>query len=335
MLCDKNAISPSYRVLHLDKELVRGCSAFGIMEISTSLDINKSCYIEAESFLQVLKSMPEADLEFVVKDNALHWKCGAANARLAIKAEEITIPELIIPDLKFTSLDTGFSKNLSLGSIACGTTALMSIGLYGITFDNSYNLEVYASDNATISGCIVNKQISVAPAQFYLSPAASRVLEVTSGIDQCEVAIDENKSVYCVAPSVKLLLKQSAPLKQDIKAMISRFDTEELTTPLNKDVIAAFIRRAEALADEKGKSIVSMSVENRTTKLIFEGNTASSQEYYLTEDAPDITVGPILIEGKRIAKALSHAKKLVFDYVNKKALVLRGDSNFMFVVSGK
>jgi hypothetical protein len=60
-----------------------------------------------------------------------------------------------------------------------------------------------------------------------------------------------------------------------------------------------------------------------------------SEEHYEVTDAPQISVPPIRIEARRLAKALAHATVLVFDYVEQNVLVLRGPEEFIFAITGR
>ncbi len=48
-----------------------------------------------------------------------------------------------------------------------------------------------------------------------------------------------------------------------------------------------------------------------------------------------MTVKPIQVEGKRLAKALSHANRLVFDYADNNVLLLRGAYDFAYAIIGR
>lgn len=334
-LCQKNSISSTYRTLHLDTDKIRACSAFGIMEVDCQLGIDKSCYVDAISFISLIKSLPNQELEINVKDTVLSYKCGQARGQLGTK-EEVEIPVISFPkDAKFEKMSPDFQDKMELGTLACGKSALMSIGLYGILLDNQNDLVASSTDDASMSYCKVNGNISSAPYQMYLSPDSILVLENIKHKDGVFFAADEN-SIFCKTANTKLVLKQIPPMKHDLNGMISKFLEYEHSVTLNKDVISSFIKRAVALSEEKGSTTVSLSVKDKTTRLSFEEKLASSEEYYLTEDAPAIEVDPIHIESGKLAKALSYSDKIVFDYAKKNVLVFRGEKDeFAFIVMSK
>lgn len=337
LLIAKNAMAPSYKALGLSAKSVRGCAAFGVMEIDVDLPLSDdTVYVNAEEFIQVMKSLPDADLAFQVKDNALIWSCDRARGQLALMSDKIEIPT--IPDALYekTTAEVGeaFGDALNLAALAAGSTALLSIGLYGVSLVNDDRLEGYASDNKTVSTASLGPHVDEAPDTATLSPQA---LALVSAIvkDGSLFGFDE-QAAYCVTETTRLAVNQVAPLKHDLKALMGRYAEEEIVAELNRDVIAQFIKRADALAEDKGHAEVSISIEKGAAKLAFQGGKSSSEEFYLVEGSKDISVAPVRIEARRMARALAHATDLIFDYAqggNAKALVLRGDNGFRFVLS--
>lgn len=326
-------MSSAYQVLHITPTSVRGCAAFGIMEVEVALDDIKDFYIDADTFLSILKNLPNAELELSLKDKVLHWLCGPARGQYACK-DQVTMPELKWEKTPSTELPSDFSKNLELGSLACGTTALLSVGLYGTVLENNSELCAYASDDTTISCCQLSEGIEDSVEKATFSPDACRLLGVITNRNKAALAIDAT-TLYCQTSDTKLILKQIPPLKQDINNALENFQKSDISISLNREVIKAFIARAEALTEEKGRAVVTISVEDRATQLRFVENTSITEQFYLVEDAPDIKVPPIAIEARRLSKALAHSKEIIFDYAEKRVLILRGDNEFQFVIMGK
>jgi hypothetical protein len=113
------------------------------------------------------------------------------------------------------------------------------------------------------------------------------------------------------------------------------FQSQEIKIDLNRDVITKFIRRAEALAEDRGQTSVAISVDNGSVRLTFAEGKSSSEEYYLAEGQTEVNVVPITVDSRRLSKALSQASVIVFDYAAKDVLALRGAEDFIFILSGK
>lgn len=333
LLSNKNALSQIYSSLYLTPTLVRGCSAFGVMEVEVPTGIERPVVIDAEAFLQVLKSLPGKELSFSIQDSVLQWECDFAKGKLALKESSIEIPELqwpINPDVEVTSK---FSKGLELGALACGSPALLSLGLYGILIHNFDQLRAYSTDDTTISSCLLGEAIPSKIEIVTLSPDAVKLLvDVTS--DKACLAFDES-TVYCSTPSTRLLLKQIAPLKHDIKEGAKQFSNCSQIVILNRDVISRFVRRSEALTENKGKVEVSVSVNKGSVRLEFDEGKSFNEEYYLAEGSTDLTVQPVTLEARRMTKVLSSATSIAFDHAKDGILIFQGDNEFQFVICGK
>jgi hypothetical protein len=335
VLTNSKALSVNYRAFSVGPNSINACSAFGALETAIDTGLDKQIFVDGDSFFQVMKSLPAAALEMKVTDQSLMWKCGSAKGQLALLGDAV---EIVKPEwsskIEFQDVSSSFSKALDLGSIACGTTALLSVGLYGVVIDNDNGLFAYSTDNNTIASAKLGDVLKKAD-KCYLSPDSSRLVSMLTGKEGAKIAIDGEKSLFIQTNDSKLVVKQIPPIKFDIKKMVSMFSSQEIKIMLNRDVIAAFIRRADALAEEKGKASVAIGVDNGTVKLEFAEGKSSSEEYYLAEGATDINVEPIVVDSRRMAKALSNVNSLIFDYASKGALVLRGADEFVFVVSGK
>jgi hypothetical protein len=335
LMINRNAMAASYKCLGLSSSIVRGCAAFGVMEVDVDLPLSDALiYVKADEFMQVMKSLPAADLELSVKENSLHWKCGSAKGQLALLGDKIEIPEM--PEALYAStMEVGdeFAAALSMASLAAGSTALLSVGLYGVTLINDDYLEGFASDNRTFSTARLCAHVDDAPDIATLSPQTTEL--IASIISDGSLFGFDDKGVYCATATTRLAVNQVAPLKHDLRKMADKYQDETLVAPLNRDIIAQFIKRADAMADERGRATVSLSVEKGAAMLAFQGSKSSSEEFYLVEGQKDITVEPIKIEARRMARALAHATDLIFDYSRQGALVLRGANGFRFVISAQ
>jgi len=335
-MVDKKAMVASYRALMLTNDYVRGNAPFGIMEIEVDLNLGRDINIDGEEFLSVIKSLPNAELELSVKDTKLVWECGHAKGQLALMGDNIEIPELpdeIEPD---DELEEGFSEALIRGSLSAGGAHLLSAGLFGAVIANTDDgLYIYGSDDPTVSSARLGDTLPGSVERCALSPEAITMLGLIANEGGALLAFDE-KVVYCNTETTRLVLNQISPPKHDVKELAENFTGPwETTALLDHDTISTFIKRAEALSTDGNSPFVAISIENGQARLAFESGKNSSEEYYIVEGGSDISVAPIVVEAKRMSKALSFATHLVFDHAEDDALVLSGENEFLFVISGK
>lgn len=334
-LINKHALSSTYKALQLSPGHVRGCSAYGAMEIEVATGLESEVYVDGDDLLQVLRSLPAADLELQAADGSLRWKCGAARGQLALLGEKVVIPPPAWPEgVELVEVGDDFARRLELGSLGCGSVALLSVGLYGVTIANREGgTSAYSSDNMTMASARLGDRMAGAPESMCLSPDAVRLIGLLSGRGRLSAQFDDT-SLYLRTPDARCVIKQVPPLKFDLPKNISSFLTQEVKLGLDRDVVAAFIRRAEALAEEKGKASVALSVSGGAVRLAFSEGRSTTEEYYLAE-GPEGDIAPIGVDARRLARALARASHVVFDHAARGALVLRGEGEFVYVVSGK
>lgn len=334
-IVNKHALSPTYRALRLAPTYIRGCAAYGTMELEMATGLDSETHVDGDAFLQVLRSLPSADLEMRASEGSLHWKCGAARGQLALLGDKIEIPAPAWPEgIEAQKVPDGFARMLELAALGCGSVALLSVGLYGITLSNrSDGLYGYSSDNVTIAAARVGDKIP-GPESLTLSPDAVRLAGMLSGRGDLAAAFDAD-SFYLQTPSTRCVIRQVPALKFNLKDVVSPFLTREVQVELDREVILSFIRRAEALAEERGKTEVNISVSEGAVRLGFSEGKSSSEEYYLAEGVAAAEIAPISIDARRLSRALARASHIVFDQADKAALVLRGESEFAYVISGK
>ncbi len=336
LLLNAAALSVNYRALAIGPTRVRACAMFGAMETEVAIGVQQEVHVDGDNFLHLLRSLPAADLEIAVEGQALVWKCGAASGKLALLGDGVQVaaaewPDEVVP----AEVGPAFGRGLDLGSMACGTSALQSVGLYGVSLVLEGDAWAYSSDNNTIAGAKLGAFAAKAK-QATLSATGARLLSLLASKDRASVAIPDEQTIYCRTPDTKLVLKQIPRLKFAIRDMLQAFLPETIRVPMKRDVITAFVKRSEALTEDKKRTDVSIAVEGGAVRLSFsEGRSSSMEHYDLAEGGPDVVVPPILIDSRRLSRALSSTTHVVFDHVSRGALVLRGEGDFVFVISGK
>jgi len=345
LLSHEKLLSPSYKSLHITPTAVRGHSPFGLMEVEVRLGIDREAYVDTARFLQVLSTAPEGDFQLELEDNKLSWYCAdpgeakryeMTGSFAVLSGGDITIP--VLPwDGRGEMIPVGapFGAGLQLASLGCGSQAYISIGLYGVTIENEANgLYAYASDNSSIASCRLSDASPAFADKITLAPDALALLADVTGHGEAAISITDD-TIYAQTPTTKLVIKGKAALKIDLREIAAGLRGEDRVLPIDRDSLTSFVRRIEALAEDKAKAQMSLSVEEGATRLYFEDNISFSAEYYLVQSDQPFDVPPIQLEPRRIFRALGAADRLVFDYVDRRALVFRGPNEFLFGVNGK
>ena len=143
-------------------------------------------------------------------------------------------------------------------------------------------------------------------------------------------------SVYCLTPDIELLLYMlRTPNNYNLADKLQPYLAHQLTMPLFHETVAMFRKRVDSLPEVRQQAVVTISVKDGSTVLDFSEVVGASEEHYEVTDAPRISVPRNPHRGAAAAKALAHATKLVFDYVEQHVLVLRGPDEFIFGITGR
>jgi len=339
LLCNPRAISETYRSLEIGPTAIRGCASYGVLEAAIDLPLELPCVVDAAKFLAVVASLPEhADVAITMQGTALAWRCGSGRGKLDTIAG-ITIPphyeKLLAGQPR--SVSTGLKHALDLGSLSCGSNALTSMGLFGVVINGAESpVKVYSCDNTTISSCVVDGDMPEdLPNSVTLSPAACKLLQAILSPRLGAVIFEGNQILY--ADGVyKLRLEQLDPLPHDIAAYEKPYQTAEITVPIPKERVAAFVKRATAMAESKRATHVDVAVTEGRLNLAFVAGGSDTDEYFLVDGLdPALNLGPVKLDAAKLGRALQHADKLVLDHFERSVVVLRGDGDrFMYSITG-
>lgn len=352
MLANKNALSASYRSLFLAPGLIRGASAFGVLEAHVPISIttkegaaiNEPVVVDASAFAALSQSLPtEEEVELVLQSGALHWECGMATGKLAINAKEVQIPtiddELIGPVIGLPIRErVALSEAVELGGLSCGPSSTSSAGIYGVLFDNREDFSILSSDSITISRCLYSQKIAEFPDATVFSPDAMAIFrQVMGSTGDGDAALSiTSKALYYEGGTFRLLLRPIPPMKQDLRAATGNFIDCEVGALIPKAKIAAFVKRVGALAEVKQLAHVDLQASEGAIFLGFEEGTSGSEEYFLIEGLKVPDLGPISIEATRLARALSHCETLGLDHMERGILTLSSKAPaFRYLISGK
>jgi hypothetical protein len=289
---------------------------------------------------ELLRSLPNGDFKAKLDNGALRWTCGQAKGHLSLMTTDSG--KILVPPPRFDgeapqgTIDEQFGTNLELGALSCGSIALRALGLQGVQIKNIGN-KAYAcaTDNMTFSSCCLGDALEEPadpPETITLSMDAVALLAALLKRDEAALLTYDDSSVYCVTATTRLLLHQITPLKVNITNILDQFMATKIRVPLSRDAVKAFLRRAEALTE--GPAMVEVSVDEGRTCLAFNEGTSSSQEFYVVENGPKVTVPAVRSEAQRLAKALAYANDLVFDYAEHNVLIRVASTNLFSASPG-
>jgi hypothetical protein len=345
LLSHEKLLAPGYKSLHITPRSVRGYSPFGVMEVECNLGIAGEAHVDTSRFLQVLSTAPAGDFELRLENNKLEWHCAdpGENRRYEMmgyfavsSSSDIAIPALpweghgaMVP------VEEPFSRGLQLAALGCGSQAYISLGLYGVVLENEDDgLYAYASDNNAIAACRLADPSADWADRITLAPDALGLLADVSRAKDTSLSITAD-SIYCQTPTTKLVIRRKADLKSDLRQIAAGIRGTARALPIDRESLTGFIRRIEALAEDRSKARMSIEVQEGATVLNYEDSISFSAEYYLVQSDEPFDIPPIQLEPRRIFTALGAADRVVFDYVDRHALVFRGPHDFLFGIQGK
>lgn len=340
-LANRHALSNVYRALYITPDKVRGCAPWGILEADAELGVSAPFWIDAAHFIAVVRSLPEDDVQLELKGGGLVWSCGMADGKLALLGD-MKFPEVSWKPLSAANLwepPKSFLAALQLGALSCGAMSMASAGVYGVIINNTdAMMTVESSDNVTIALCEACETIDAFPEKTVLVPDALNLMIAilkTKSKESARVEIME-KALYVGIGGYKLMLRPAPSLKHDLRALIDNFSAHETVVEIPRERIAAFIKRASALAEAKQHTYVILRVVEGALSLSFSEGTATSDEYYLADALEGIPEMPeIKLDAARVARVLAHADKIALDHIERGVLVFFGeDPVFQYMISG-
>jgi hypothetical protein len=341
LMANRHALSAVYKTLEISPTGIRGCSPYGILEADAALDIPETIWIDAASFIGIVKSLPKDEIKLSIKSNALIWECGLADGKLGL-SQKMEIPETDFSILKKKLWEPSkeFSEGLALGSLSCGPQSMASAGVFGAEFVMKDGITLVSSDSVTMSACkIADERPKSWPERITLIPDALELLISCLKIKAAKPAkLDmQANAIYLSNGALRLMLRPAPALKQDILGLCENYASRDAISELPGDRIKAFVSRATSLAESKQHTYVSIRIVDETMLLSFAEGAASSDEYYLSKDLagfPDLP--EIHLDALRVARALSHCDKLALDHVERGVIIFFNENpNFSYLISGK
>lgn len=337
---DRSALSASYKSMELSPEGIRGCAGFGVLEATAGLPIDDSCVVDTATFLAVAKSLPpDAPLEMEATENTLIWAVMdnrgkvAAEGKLAL-VEVDALPAAGQLGKNPIRLTPYFVDGLDLGGLSAERPSTLTPDMYGVVIDNRHDdLTICSTDDATISVAVVGDALEDLPKMLTLHPKAAALLREIADTINGRASFSERSIVY-TDPRYKLMIKPEAALKTDLDPVFDPYFDGEAFVRVDRERIQAFIKRVNAIAENKAELTVDFSLRGGRLALSFNEGDVSSSEYYLVEDSSLPTIQPITLKATTVARALSHVDRMALDHVERGVLVFHGSKpTFRYMVS--
>jgi DNA polymerase III sliding clamp (beta) subunit (PCNA family) len=331
-------MAPAYKILELAPDHIKAESHYAMLECYEEIGISDTVCLDSSAFLSVVDSMPrQHEVELSITPNTLSWKCGPAKGRLATMSP----PELSrLPVIQTEILPTSkaLATALDRASISSDNAALGAIGLYGVLLSNQDQFTAASTDNFTISYYELN-HIPGFPQEITLPTLGAELLSTIIDDDggmQIDTTSRYNGILYHRSDRLSCRVLGVPKLSTDVMEIIDSYREDYGASQLPKDRLQAFIQRAHSLSDNRRYAKVIMGAHEGRITLSFEENTASTEEYIIAEDLklpPGEDIAPIALPAMKIARALSHADKIVLGYIDRNIIIFRGGP-FSYIISG-
>lgn len=331
-IASARALAPHYRALELTPNCVKARSSFGMLEMYIDIGIKETVFVDAMAFLSIVASLPSrTDLKLTTKGDVLQWNCGPARGKLALMnvKDPPEIPEVWGEPAKTTK---DFAHVLERGALSCDNEALGAKGLFGVELHNKDGLTVCSTDSVTLSHCSIPRRVVGLPEKATLHPSGIELLASVMNNDGNLTFADTD--VLYQDDTVLCYMRQIPPLRESIVNMIDQWEGEEVISPIPRDRIAAFIKRANALTESKRQTRVLVSGAQESLILSFEEGTATSDEYVIAEELPPFPdLEPVPLSASKVARALSYIDSVIMDHIERKVLIFKG-GHFRYLISG-
>jgi len=353
LLANKHAMSLVYKTLEITADTIRGCAPWGILEVSAEIGIKDTVYIDATQFVNMVKTLPVAEITFEQTATTLSWECRSETASAEGKFALLGKVDIPTHDWEATATEKAntaaeFIEALQLGALcARRDISMASSGVNGVSLtweeadDKTHEGLVYitSSDNITMS--VATTVIDGAahwPSNIVINTDAATMLGTILSIPaKQEGSKDDAKPTtgafldiqekciiaYTGDLNFRLMVRATQPFQHDILALTKEFPREEITTKMPTDTVKRFIARATGAAEAKAHTQVGIMASSKGLRLSFsEGTVASAEDYKLTDLTLPDDFPVIRLDALKLARALGHADMLALDAFDRGVLSL-------------
>lgn len=335
LLISRSALNPIYRAIEIGPDEIRACTSWGILEVGVELGFSDTLHVDRAAFLAIVQSLPKGHQMVLSRDEtSLLWSCGNARGKLALMPE-ISMPWIEWPQTDLLPFPIELAKAMELGSIACHTTALTALGMFGIVFDQREGLAVSSTDNTSLStGLLQSPLLPALPDISTLPPDGVELLYTI--MKKGALLGSDEKAWYYVDAVTRCKIGLLPAMKSDIQSVRAKYTSEEIVVPIPHEALDRFIKRANALAEIKRGATVRFSIVNGYLQVSFKEGTSTTDEFFLIEQSAVPDMPEIILSASKTARALAHVQWVVLDHVDRSVLLFRGHApEFDYLLCGK
>lgn len=334
ILANRGALAPHYRAIELAPDHVKAVASFGMLDVAAELDINDVAYVDASAFIAIVKSLPEGDVHLSMNNGVLTWKCGNADGRLAVLTMPLGYPETPQHQFDEFPVSADLPQALKLGGLSADENAIGVEAVYGITLDNRETLMVTSTDNLTASAYEIDAIVGGPP----LTTIAPKAGELLAAIAKPNGVLEFGEhSLHYFDDTSICRVGYVKPLPNNVRDNFARFEEVYMVAAIPPDRIAAFVKRATALAENRRNAQVSLCFSDNRLAFSFEEATAATDEFYMTQELQEFgPIEPVRVNAVKIARAMQYSKEVVLDFAEPAQdrgtlVIFRGDSFSYFV----
>jgi len=207
--------------------------------------------------------------------------------------------------------------------------------MYGIVIDNRGPLVIHSSDNVTVSVCNLGDDLLPAPEIMTLAPDPADLLNLLIMPDESTMEFTDD-TIFYADKYCKAIIKCVPRLKYDALTTVKEYQSADTIAVIPPELIAGFIKRATALADNKRHTYIQLHASNGKLSLEFTEGLSSVDEFYLVENLVVPDLAPIHLDAGKLARAMQHVTEIVLDHVERGVVILQGKNpDFKYLIAAR
>jgi hypothetical protein len=338
MASDPKSPLTAFRAIHVSKEMLAAASARCGLVARLSLGIDTSFMIHPAHLLRVVATLPpDRHITFTKDGTALDWHCGTAHGFLATAAAQEEAPTLPrLPNDEMIECSAELADIFKVGAAATRNPALLSLDLHGVQIvQHGKDVICLSSDNATIAVARCEAQ-ALADEPLTIRPLHASLLHALIS-RKGKVAFTERGILYTDA-LVTAVIARIMPLKYDLWSYAQRYvNSLAPAFPLQRDQIAAFVKRATGLAETRQRTTVRLTASQDRLTIRFAEQLAMTEEFIILNGMSFETPLTVTInDALKLSAMLTFCDFLSLAFLDgdEPSLVFRSqDARFFYVVA--
>lgn len=290
------------------------------LSVSAEFEHDLSCAVYAEPLLKLLRAFRAKEVELSQGEGVLHIKCGNSTTELTTTQEGIyTRYESVFPEAPvWKNVPKGFDSALKHCLIPNMTK------LSGVLIDGTWMI---ATDGVTVVRVDLDAQME----RVWISNKVVADLVKFEFNEYCTQGAWLHFKGNGTILSARVLMNSSYP-DNKFHELLDSFDGEAQGT-FDKEVVS-IVKSACVLADESKEGGHCIEIEVAEDRIWFRTNNSMGKFNEFVEMGIAGKPGTIMVDGKRLLKALQHSPNASFYITGKRggeALVLSGEGWKEFV----